>query len=179
MAGLTGPGIIPEKVVNYMMYVDGNRSLTALVDADLPDIQFMSETISGAGIAGEIESTTLGHIQAMTLGINFRTLIDENYNMLEQRAYAIELKAGLQSSDQTNGQLKTGKYRIMVKGFPKGFNQGKLSVGKPTDSKQEFSVNYMKVEYDGKEVLEIDKTNMIFKVNGKDYLAEIRSAMGI
>ena len=38
MSGLTGPGIIPEKVINYMLYVDGNRSLTALVDADLPDI---------------------------------------------------------------------------------------------------------------------------------------------
>ena len=57
---LTGPGIIPEKVVNYMLYVDGSKSETALVDADLPDIQFMSETISGAGIAGEIDSTTLG-----------------------------------------------------------------------------------------------------------------------
>ena len=113
------------------------------------------------------------------MGLNFRTLIDENYNMLEQRAYSLELKAGLQSSDQSNGKLAIGKYRIMVKGYPKGFTQGKMSVGKPTDSKQEFSVNYMKVEYDGKEVLEIDKTNMIFKVNGTDYLTEIRAAMGM
>lgn len=176
---LTGPGIIPEKVVNYLLYVDGSKSETALVDADLPDIQFMSETISGAGIAGEIESTTTGHLQAMTLGLNFRTLVDKNYNMLEQRAYALELKAGLQSSNQSNGKLINGKYRIMIKGYPKGFTQGKLSVGKPTDSKQEFSVNYMKVEYDGEEVFEVDKTNMIFKVKGTDYLTETRAAMGM
>ena len=176
---LTGPGIIPEKVVNYMLYSDGSKSLTALVDVDLPDIQFMSETISGAGIAGEIDSTTLGHLQAMTMGLNFRTLIDENYNMLEQRAYSLELKAGLQSSDQSNAKLAIGKYRIMIKGYPKGFTQGKLSVGKPTDSKQEFSVNYMKVEYDGEEVFEVDKTNMIFKVKGTDYLTETRAAMGM
>ena len=176
---LTGPGIIPEKVINYMLYVDGGKSETALVDADLPDIQFMSETISGAGIAGEIDSTTIGHIQAMTMGLNFRTLVDKNYTMLEQRAYSLELKAGLQSSDQSNGKLVTGKYRIMIKGYPKGFSQGKMAVGKPTDSKQEFSVNYMKIEYDGKEVFEVDKTNMIFKVNGVDYLTETRAAMGI
>ena len=139
----------------------------------------MSETISGAGIAGEIESTTTGHLQAMTLGLNFRTLVDKNYNMLEQRAYALELKAGLQSSNQSNGKLVNGKYRIMIKGYPKGFTQGKLSVGKPTDSKQEFSVNYMKVEYDGEEVFEVDKTNMIFKVKGTDYLTETRAAMGM
>ncbi|MFR4520847.1 MAG: phage major tail tube protein, partial [Fusobacterium sp.] len=59
------------------------------------------------------------------------------------------------------------------------FTQGKLSVGKPTDSKQEFSVNYMKVEYDGEEVFEVDKTNMIFKVKGTDYLTETRAAMGM
>lgn len=179
MSGLTGPGVIPEKVVNYMLYADGNRTLTALVDVDMPDIQFMSETISGAGIAGEIDSTTLGHLQAMTMGLNFRTLIDQNYNMLEQRAYNLEIKAGIQSLDQDAGKFITGKYRIMVKGYPKGFSQGKLSVGKATDSKQEFAVNYMKVEYDGEEVLEVDKINMIFKVRGTDYLTDTRAAMGM
>lgn len=179
MSGLTGPGIIPEKVVNYMLYADGSRSLTALVDVDLPDIQFMSETISGAGISGEIDSTTLGHLQAMTMGLNFRTLIDQNYHMLEQRAYNLEIKAGLQSTDQNSGKIIPGKYRIMVKGYPKGFTQGKIGVGKPTDSKQEFSVNYLKVEYDGEEVLEVDKINMIFKVKGTDYLTDTRAAMGM
>lgn len=179
MLKLTGPGIIPEKVINYQLYADGSRSLTALVDVDMPDIQFMSETISGAGIAGEIDSTTLGHLQAMTMGLNFRTLIDQNYNMLEQKAYNLEIKAGLQSTDQNAGKFITGKYRIMVKGYPKGFAQGKLSVGKATDSKQDFSVNYMKVEYDGEEVLEVDKINMIFKVRGTDYLTDLRAAMGM
>lgn len=179
MPGLTGTGIIPEKVVNYMLYVDGNRSITAFVDADLPDIQFMSETISGAGISGEIESITVGHLQTMTLGLNFRTLVDKNYSLLGQKEYSLELKAGLQSLDQKNGTINKGSYRIMVRGFPKGFTQGKLSVGKPTDSKQEFAVNYLKVEYDGKEVFEADKFNMIFKVDGVDYLTDIRSAMGL
>lgn len=176
---LTGPGIIPEKVINYMLYVDGSRSATAFVDADLPEIQFMSETISGAGIAGEIESITTGHTQTMTMGINFRTFIDENYILLEQKAYSLELKASLQSSDKTNKTINKGNYRIMVVGYPKGFSQGKMSVGKPTDSKQEFTVDYLKVEYEGKEVLEIDKSNMIFKVNGTDYLTEVRAAMGL
>lgn len=179
MSKLVGAGIIPEKVINYMAYIDGSRSLSALVDADLPDLQFMSETISGAGIAGEIDSITMGHLQAMTMGLNFRVLIDENYRMLEQKSYSIELKAGLQSSDQSNGTLNVGKLRVMVKVIPKGLTLGKMSVGKPSDSKQDFSVNYMKIEYDGEEVLEVDKTNMIFKVNGTDYLTGTRAAMGL
>lgn len=179
MSGTTGAGVIPEKAINYKLYVDGSPSLTALVDVDMPEIQFMSETISGAGIAGEIDSTTLGHIQAMTLGLNFRTIVDENFSILEQKAYSLDIKAGVQSSDQSAGKLVTGKFRLMVKGFPKGISLGKMAVGKATDSKQEFSVNYLKAEYDGKEVLEIDKTNMIFKVNGTDYLTDLRAAMGM
>lgn len=56
---------------------------------------------------------------------------------------------------------------------------GKVSVGKATDSKKEFAVDYLKVEYDGEEVLEIDKLNMICKIKGVDYLADLRAAMGM
>lgn len=175
----TGAGIIPEKAINYKMYVDGATSESAIVDVELPDIQFMTETISGAGIAGEIDSITLGHIQAMTIGINIRTLVQEDLKLLEQRAYSIEFKAATQSADQSGGKFNVGRLRIMVKGYPKGLTLGNLGVGKATDSKKDFTVNYIKVEYDGKEILEIDKTNMIFKVNGTDYLAEVRAALGM
>lgn len=179
MANSTGAGIIPEKVINYKLYVDGSNSEVALVDVEMPDIQFMSETISGAGIAGEIDSITMGHLQAMTMGINVRSLVDENFKLLEQKAYSLELKAAMQSADQSNGKLNTGRLRIMVNGYPKGLNLGTMGVGKATDSKQDFTVNYLKIESEGTEVLEIDKTNMIFKVNGTDYLTEVRSAMGL
>lgn len=78
-------GVIPEKIINYKCYIDGEMSPTALVDAELPDIQFMSETISGAGIAGEIDSPTLGHFQNMEIGLNFRTLINQNFHNFTQK----------------------------------------------------------------------------------------------
>lgn len=170
---------IPEKLINYMLYVDGNRNQTALVDVDLPDIQFMSENISGAGILGEIESITPGHTSALTLGLNIRALTSEDFKILEPKYYNLEIKAGIQSSDQTSGKIETGKLSILARGIPKGVSLGKVSVGKGTDSKREFTVTYLKIEYDGKEVLELDKINMIFKMNGKDYLADLRAALGI
>ena len=172
-------GVIPEKAINYKLYTNGSASLAALVDVDLPEIKYMTETISGAGIAGEIESPTLGHTSSLILGLNIRSLIDEDFTMLEQRSYSLEIKAGMQSNDQVNGKLLVGKLSIMAKGVPTGLTLGKLSVGKPTDSKREFSLTYLKVEYDGKKLLEIDKINMIFEVNGSDVLAEVRAALGM
>jgi hypothetical protein len=45
--------------------------------------------------------------------------------------------------------------------------------------KREFEVTYLKVSVDGKEIVEIDKYNYICRINGKDYLKEVRQALGL
>ena len=172
-------GIIPEKIINYKCFIDGEMSPTALVDAELPDIQFMSETISGAGIAGEIDSPTLGHFQSMEIGLNFRTLINKNFHNFTQKVYALEFRAATQSTDVVGGKIQTGKLKISTRVVPKNIGLGKLEVGKPSGSNQKYSCLYLKVEMDGETVLEIDKINMIFNINGEDLLEEVRDAMGI
>lgn len=174
-----GAGVIPEKAINYKLYVDGSSSLAAMVDVTLPNIEYLSETISGAGIAGEIDSLTLGHTSPMTLGINIRSLVGEDFKFLAQRSYTLEIKAAMQSNDQSKGKLLVGKLAIIAKGTPKNLNMGTLGVGKTTDSNKEFSLTYLKIELDGEVVLEIDKVNMIFIVNGEDMLAEVRAALGM
>ena len=172
-------GIIPEKIINYKCFIDGEMSPTALVDVDLPDIQFMSETISGAGIAGEIDSPTLGHFQNMEIGLNFRTLINQNFHNFTQKVYALEFRAATQSTDVVGGKIQTGKLKISTRVVPKNIALGKLEVGKPSGSNQKFACAYLKVEVDNETVLEIDKINMIFNVNGEDLLAEVRDAIGM
>ena len=172
-------GLIPEKIINYRCFIDGEMSPTALVDVDLPDIQFMSETISGAGIAGEIDSPTLGHFSAFEIGMNFRTLIKDNFKMFSQKIYALEFRAATQSTDMSGGQINKGKLKVSTRVIPKSLALGKLEVGKPSGSNQKYSCLYLKVEMDGETVLEIDKINMIFNINGEDLLEEVRDAMGI
>ena len=172
-------GLIPEKIINYRCFIDGEMSPTALVDVDLPDIQFMSETISGAGIAGEIDSPTLGHFQNMEIGLNFRTLINQNFHNFTQKVYALEFRAATQSTDVVGGKIQTGKLKISTRVVPKNIALGKLEVGKPSGSNQKFACAYLKVEVDNETVLEIDKINMIFNVNGEDLLAEVRDAIGM
>ena len=147
-------GVIPEKIINYKCYIDGEMSPTALVDAELPDIQFMSETISG-------------------------TLINQNFHNFTQKVYALEFRAATQSTDVVGGKIQTGKLKISTRVVPKNIALGKLEVGKPSGSNQKYSCLYLKVEMDGETVLEIDKINMIFNINGEDLLEEVRDAMGI
>ena len=46
------------------------------------------------------------------------------------------------------------------------------------DTQIEFEVPYMKIELDGKERVELDKYNYIYKVDGVDQLADVRAALG-
>ena len=171
--------LIPEKLSNYMLYTDGSRTQTALVDVDLPELQFMTETISGAGIAGEIESITAGHTSPLTLGLNIRALIGEDFTLLEPRAYNLEIKAGIQSFDKTANSF------LLSVAFPTDTFPKDIVFGIPLAKMLNFpcsifpAVDYLKVEYDGEEVLEIDKLNMICKIKGVDYLADLRAAMGM
>ena len=68
---------VPEKLINYKVYLD-RSDMVGLADVELPNFEAMTETIKGAGIAGEIDSPTLGHYGSMTLTLNWRTITSEN-----------------------------------------------------------------------------------------------------
>ncbi|MGL5376877.1 MAG: phage major tail tube protein [Cetobacterium sp.] len=169
---------IPEKVINFTCYVNGSTELAGMVDLTLPTIEYMSETISGAGISGEIDSITPGHTSAMNFSVNFRSLVDKNLSLTKPESYAFEVKGALQETDSKTQATTVKKLTVAVRGFPKKTELGKLGVAKPTDSNQEFTCEYLKVNIDGKTAIEIDKHNMVFMVDGKDYLAETRAALG-
>ena len=48
----------PEQTIAYRVYHDGT-DMIGVATIDLPEIAYMTETISGSGVAGEIENPTL------------------------------------------------------------------------------------------------------------------------
>ena len=170
---------IPEKLINFKCYLEGSSELAGMVDATIPDIEYMTETLSGAGIAGEIESTTLGHTGVMTMTLNFRSLVAKNVVMMKQKRYALELKGALQETDPGTGIIKVVPMSVSVRAVPKKGTLGKLTVAKPLDSANEFSIDYIKLTIGGETVVEIDKLNMIANMGGEDVLTEVRAAIGM
>lgn len=63
---------IDELVVNFAVYEDANEYL-GMAEATLPDLEYLAEEMSGAGIAGNVEEIIIGHLSAMTTTLNFRT----------------------------------------------------------------------------------------------------------
>lgn len=169
---------VPERLINYRVYLEGN-TLAGIATADLPDIEAMTDTVSGAGIAGEIDSPILGHFSSMALTLTFRTITKDAIKLNAQKSHAIDLRGSQQVYDAANGVYNTVPVRVAVRCIPKRVGLGSFEVGSTTDSETEFELTYMKIFIDNQEVLEIDKYNFKYVVDGVNYLDSVRDDLGI
>ncbi len=170
--------LIPERLVNYMLYEDGGKLLGS-VDVTLPSFEAMSETISGAGIAGEYDSPTPGHFGSQQLGINFREPTAMIRRLYTPGKKQLIIKAANQSYDTGAGQKNHRQLYISVACEFKSGETGTVAPNAEAGSNVSMEVSYILIKDDGDEILEFDKFNYIYKVNGKDYLADIKKILGL
>ncbi|MGG1638229.1 phage major tail tube protein [Paenibacillus sp. NRS-1760] len=168
---------ITEKTKSYSAYLNGSTYLgTAAIE--LPNLESLSEVIKGAGIAGEINSPTIGHFGSLGMTINWRTVDPSAIRLAEPQLHAIDFRIASQTLDSANGQYSTDSTKISVRAMPNGLTLGNLETATQTGTSNTFEVNYIKIVINGKVVLELDKLNSIYIVNGTDYLAAERAALG-
>ena len=167
----------PEKVVNFNVYYAGQRQLGVASEITLPTLNAMVQTLSGAGMAGEIETANPGHFGPMQVEITWKAVIDRLFTLAQYRGATLTFRASQQHMDFSTGESVHRGLKITVKGSPKNIELGRLSAGLSTDSKNVLEVTYIKVEENGKEILELDKLAMIYRLNGVDQLAEIKSQL--
>ncbi|MBG9799532.1 phage major tail tube protein [Brevibacillus laterosporus] len=168
---------IPDKLISYTAYLDGSEYL-GIVDVQLPDLESLTESIKGAGIAGDVEMPVLGHFGSMTVTLNWRTVNTSAIRLARQKSHSIDFRGSQQQYNSGTGDLKPTGVKVSIKGFPKKTSLGKFEIGATTDTSNEMEVTYLKVEVDGKKRLEIDKFNFIAVIDGVDELAEVREQLG-
>lgn len=170
--------MVPEKLINFRVYQDGD-DLLGISDVTLPKLDSITETVKGAGVAGEIDDPTIGHFGSMELELNWRSLVKSNIVLAKPTGVHLDLRGACQGHDSAKNVLKTMPVKIVVEGTPKSTDLGKLDMGATTDTKNTIEVTYIKITVDGEAVLEIDKFNYICVIDGVDYMADIRDALGL
>ena len=98
-----------QSIINFKVYED-SVEYVGMAQATLPDLTALTQSISGAGIAGNVESVILGHFDAMTLGLNFRTVTDQSVKLSEPRPIVVPvLRAGLGMLEGMTRMLPTAE----------------------------------------------------------------------
>jgi P2 family phage contractile tail tube protein len=167
-----------DKMTTFNVSKDGNIEM-GIADVELPDIEYMQEKISGAGIAGEVELPTLGHLLSMVTKIKWRTVTKDSIVLAAPTTHDLEMRGVQQYYEGGGGNLGVQPVVINLRCLPKKTGLGKMGVGIKTDTENNFETVYLKLQIDGKKVIEIDKFNYICYISGTDWLADVKSALGL
>ena len=166
-----------ESVINFAVYED-SAEYVGMAGVTLPNLAAIVQTLSGAGIAGNVEVPVLGHYDVMSLTLNFRTTTEHSVRLSEPRRHNIDLRMAQQIEDTVAGEVKVQSIKHVLVVVPKTDTGGTVAPAAPTNGSGEYSVRYWATYIDGAKVREIDPLNFICEVNGVDYLADVRKAIG-
>lgn len=168
--------VFPEVINNFNVYNDANRVVGTTGEMNLADIQAITATVSGAGLLGEYNTAVIGMFQSMSQEIPFRMVDKDFFGMLNTGEQSkIVLRSSVQQRNrETGGTLSTQAMRIVYRGHPTAAKFGTVKQGDMMNAAITLELTYILVEIGGTVMLELDKLNSIYKVNGKDLLADIR-----
>ena len=140
------------------------------------------DSINEVGVANVTlpDITNKGMIENMTMSMKFLSHASPGtFSMfLEQRKHQIELRVAEEYWDIEDAEIGMWPNKYVLIARPKSMKSGTIAPAAASDSSGEFDVYLYAAYRDGQELWYIDKRNMTFRVNGKDYMADVRKALG-
>ncbi len=166
--------LIPTVLNNFNVYGESHKFLGLSPETTLPNFEYMTETINGAGIAGEIEEAIEGAFSSLEMENTFQNIGTEMFDYITHTGIVV-LRGSMQMMDTATQRNDFQGIVVTVKGKVKSFDLGNLKKGGKGEPKVVREITYCKMTIDRKNVLELDKYNMVWKLNGVDRLEKVRS----
>lgn len=172
MANIAG---IPEVIHDFNLYLSGSKLAGITGEVKLPDLEAVTVEVDGAGILGSYESPVPGHYKSLEFEIPFRCFNADYFRMIDPtKPVAITLRGAEQINVKSTGATDYVGMRVVVRGRSKKMELGTAKIGGTMDSKIVLELTYILVEMDGKQAIELDKINGVFRINGVDVLAKVK-----
>lgn len=168
--------IISGNVIAHKLFADGIE-IDDNVSCQLPSIETQTSEIKGAGILGSIDMPATGQFNSMVFTINSRSINAKSSNLAKPGVQNLELRF-VKDVLAANGQMVPQGAKIFIAGINKKYDPGKVESPAAMDGSIEFEVLRYRQIIDGVEMLLIDKRNYVYKVNGVDYLQQVRANLG-
>ena len=171
---------IRNKTIQYSVYNRDSGKPKLVGDTSSytrPSIEALTDTVKGAGLMGEIDLPTLGQIGSMECELAFNKTNTEFIQLAAPKAHKIEVRWVTDILDSAKASIGIEANKEIMTVIPKTAELGDIESNETNEATITFEVLYYQYIVAGKSVLEIDKLNNVYKVNGVDYTAKIRSAL--
>lgn len=170
-----------SKTIQYKIYdrTEGGEAVfvTDTTSIKRPDLSMLSETIKGAGLLGEIDLPTITQLAAMSYEITFKRSNKNAVVFFGQKTQHFETRWVTDVLDAENAKIGITANKEIVKAIPKSLGLGNLEINSANETTVAMEVVYYKYIHDGITLIEIDKLNNVFIIDGWDYAEQIREAL--
>lgn len=153
------------------------RLLDDAASVTFPELALLTETIKGIGINGEVDLPTYGQLGALEVEVAFSNLTRNSVRTFRQQTQHLEHRWAAQTLDPASGENKVIGKKAIMKLIPKSINLGAIEANKAEETPAKFECIYLKYVEGNNVLLEIDKLNDRFIVDGTDYSRAIRNVL--
>jgi P2 family phage contractile tail tube protein len=166
---------IPRVLKNFSLFVDGRGLAGTVSTLTLPTITTKMEEFRGGGMDAPVE---------IDMGMEILETSFELFDYEENVLALYGLANGSATQVTARGALRRDgdaavPMVVNMTGVIKEMDPGDWQAGEQTTMTCSMALRYLKITIGGREVIEVDKVNMIRRINGVDQLESIRQAIGV
>lgn len=172
--------MITNKTINYAIYDRSAGKPTKVADTTsvkLPDLEYLTETVKGAGIMGEIDMPSPGQLGSMVTEIAIKNTNKSTVKLFAPKTQDIEVRWVKDALDPKSGALVSVPMKAIIRGIPKNTSLGTVETNATNDGNLALETTYIKLLENGETLYEIDKLNSVLIIAGHDYMKDIREAL--
>lgn len=169
--------VLRSNLIIYEVYY-GTSRLMGTSTIDLPELNYINAEVSGAGILGDFNMVSPGMMDNLEMTLHWRTIHGDLSKLFAFKAHTLTLLGAMNNYETSEGKLKAPKVKIVVRGLPQKMTLGKFERASETESESTLNLDYIKITVAENKIFEYDKFNYVFSVNGVDYMAKTRAAVG-
>lgn len=167
---------IPGMIVDSIVRQDGTEELVGIATITLPDVENVTEEISGMGV-DKFNEVLGNEFNPLTLGIKFMGLTS-NVSFSKGKVASLVITSAVDTYNKETHEQEEKKLVCSIKGKLQKRSGGELGRGNKNEPELEFSLTYYKLELDDTILYEIDKFNKKAIVDGEDLYATTNSILG-
>jgi P2 family phage contractile tail tube protein len=166
-------------LIGGMVYGPGGALFGKFDEITVPEVKIKTQEQKATDMIGtrRLPGLSLDPLEATFKAQGFNT----DFHALTANPFS-EVGLQVRSNQLTargQGRAACAAVKLELKGWFSSAKEGALKQGEGAQCEYKMEVHAMKLTVDGRDVKEIDVDNYIWKVDGKDLLADFRKNLGI
>jgi len=167
--------VVPRVLNNMNLFIDGIGYAGKASKVKLPKLSIKTEEFRGGGMDAPVEIDV--GMEKITAEFTLKEF-DENAIRSFGLGHLAPVKFAFKGAME-HGDGNVTPVEVKLSGMVKELDPDEWEGGKPVGKKFGVSASFYELSIGGVEMIYIDIPNMVRRIGGKDYMENVRSALGV